>query len=66
MKTTTNTRSPVDAEKLLKKAKGSMIFGLKAWIKALEMSEAGSKKSTSNAQLCPAGKVQVISRCRSS
>ncbi len=47
MKTTTNTRSPVDAEKLLKKAKGSMIFGLKAWIKALEMSEAGSKKSTS-------------------
>ncbi len=36
--------APVDAEKLLKKAKGSMIFGLKSWIKALEMAD-GSKKS---------------------
>lgn len=42
--TTTTTRSSPDPDKAAKKAKGFMIFGLKSWIKALEMTE-GTKKS---------------------
>lgn len=41
----TNTRKPaVDAEKVIKKEKGFMVFGLKSWIKALEMAN-GHRRS---------------------
>ncbi len=36
--------APVDPAKALKKAKGFMIFGLKSWVKALELAD-GSKRS---------------------
>jgi hypothetical protein len=36
--------TPVDPARALKKAKGFMIFGLKSWVKALELSD-GSKRS---------------------
>jgi len=36
--------APVDPARALKKAKGFMIFGLKSWVKALELSD-GSKRS---------------------
>jgi hypothetical protein len=41
-----NRKSPasVDPARALKKAKGFMIFGLKSWVKALELAD-GSKKS---------------------
>ena len=39
-----NLSAPVDPARALKKAKGFMIFGLKSWVKALELSD-GSKRS---------------------
>jgi len=36
--------TPVDPARALKKAKGFMIFGLKSWVKALELAD-GSKRS---------------------
>lgn len=43
--TCNNKKTPtIDPEKALKKAKGFMIFGLKSWIKALEIAD-GQKKS---------------------
>lgn len=44
MNTVTNKRAgAADPETIAKKQKGSMIFGLKAWIKSLEMQEGGKK-----------------------